>query len=244
MQTIQNNVVPAAKPTDTVPKTAAPSNATKYQGVRAALTPSPDTNQQGVRAAPSSSSTNQNEGKAATDTVYIGGIHPDTSTAVLTKHIEDMGIKCVGEPQVMSKPNFSRKSFKVCVPAEAGPIIMHADNWPAGVILRPFRHKGTHQKRHSPKGSDNYASHHTGRPHKRPQHNSQGSHRYHGKHWSRNAHVGSRHRPNHWSKDNRGSGSQHSWRHRHNFWAEDSQDGRRHYSNHWAEDSQDYGRAW
>lgn len=81
------------------------------------------------------------EVKAASknDDLFIGNIDRSNTVEHIKRHISRLGVQCVGEPLELSKPSYSKKSFKVTVPKASSAIVLSKDRWPGGVDLRHFR---------------------------------------------------------------------------------------------------------
>jgi hypothetical protein len=105
-------------------------------------TPQCDTTRPLLKAAPRSGS--------RTVDVYIGRVDQNSSREAVSAHLTSMGIQHHLDQVVSLTRNIQAKwlSYKITISREHEDIILRQDNWPSGIIVRPFRVPQTSPQNH------------------------------------------------------------------------------------------------
>jgi hypothetical protein len=80
-----------------------------------------------------------------TKDIYIGKVSSNNSAKDIVAHMNDMGINVSGKVYRLAQGP-THQSFRVSVPSESYSTALHGDNWPKGLIVRPFRTSGHNQR--------------------------------------------------------------------------------------------------
>ena len=104
----------------------------------------PSKSQATVRAAPM---TRNNQPTHDSEVqVFITGAHLKSSVRQIEEHIKAMGVRSCSVQDLSRQGNDATwKSFKASVPASMKDTVLHRDNWPKGMRIRPFHPRRTNQ---------------------------------------------------------------------------------------------------
>ena len=78
--------------------------------------------------------------------VFITGAHIKSSVRQIEEHIKVMGVRSCSVQDLSRQGNDATwKSFKAYLPASMKDTVLHRDNWPKGMRIRPFHPRRTNQ---------------------------------------------------------------------------------------------------
>ena len=75
--------------------------------------------------------------------VYVGRVHPNDDMGTLRSHLSSMGISSKTDHiQSLTRNNNAKwRSYKISTPLDKKDVVLNSDNWPAGIVVQPFRVK-------------------------------------------------------------------------------------------------------
>jgi hypothetical protein len=73
--------------------------------------------------------------------IYVGKVHPSSTPDAISAQLIGMGVQCQkGNIESLTRStNASWKSYKVAIPHDRQDVVLNPTNWPAGLVVRPFR---------------------------------------------------------------------------------------------------------
>ena len=109
---------------------------------------------------------NNDDGHERTVDLWIGGVHPTCVAEELLSHLNSMGVKDCTTCWLTTTNRGS--SYKVTVPSQNSQTALNSENWPKGIISRPYRPKQARQSRlrasAAPQHHNLKHSHHQNKP--------------------------------------------------------------------------------